>query len=42
VDRVAVTEPGLATEMGSRRRTKMCKTREEWKAYNEANRGRRH
>jgi hypothetical protein len=32
----------VATEMGSRRRTKLCKTREEWKAYNEANRGRRH
>jgi len=32
----------LATEVGSRRRTRVCKTRDEWKAYNEANRGRRH
>ena len=32
----------IAADMSSRRRTKVCKTREEWKAYNDANRGRRH
>ena len=32
----------IATQAGSRRKTKVCKTREEWKAYNEANRGRRY
>ncbi|MEO0871104.1 MAG: hypothetical protein AAFY19_03970 [Pseudomonadota bacterium] len=32
----------IAAQAGSRRKTKVCKTREEWKAYNEANRSRRY
>ncbi|MEM6857834.1 MAG: hypothetical protein AAF559_08175 [Pseudomonadota bacterium] len=30
----------IAAQAGSRRKTKVCKTREEWKAYNKANRSR--
>ena len=32
----------IATSAMSRRRTRVCMTRDEWQAYNEANRGRRH